>query len=675
MEQKSIRVGVEVGGTFTDLVAFDEGEIIVTKVRSTPSSPDAGALNAIEASGIALDRVVDLGHGSTIATNAVLERKGARVAFITTSGFRDILLLQRHDRRSIYDLRYKKPEPVVRRRDCFEVSERMGADGRELGELDESAVLDDLIPRLRSGGYDAVAICLLNGYANPAHEERLAKLIRDALPGTLITRSSEVVRDFREFERASTTTLSAYVQPVVQSYLERFETSLQEAGFEGHLSVMQSNGGRLPAAAVGRNAISALFSGPAAGVVGAARQAGRSGFSNLITFDMGGTSTDVCLVEDGRPAVAAETELGGLPVQIPVLDIVTVGGGGGSIAWVDDGGMLRVGPQSAGADPGPACYGFGGQAPTVTDAQVVLGALRPEAFLGGKMRIDAEKSREVLQRLGEVFGLGVEDMAESVLKLVNANIVRAIQLVSTERGRDPRDYVLVPFGGAGPMHAADIADQLGIEQICVPPNAGVISAYGLLASDYLKYASITHKIPLADAATMGVPMFKKLREQLTGEFRDMKLAHEDLEFTYTADMRFVGQAFEVPVAFEAKRLDTLTQADFASAFEEAHQRLFYHGGGAGQAVEIVSFRVGATLPVHDVAALRSPQRQDSARHDQPLFEGGQWVECRHIASNAVGRGNTIEGPAVVEDATATLLIPSGWVAISGDADNLIMTKG
>jgi N-methylhydantoinase A len=675
MEQESIRVGVEVGGTFTDLVAFDDGEIIVTKVRSTPGSPDVGALNAIETSGIALGRVVDLGHGSTIATNAVLERKGARVAFITTSGFRDILLLQRHDRRSIYDLRYKKPEPVVLRRDCFEVVERMGADGRAIKELDVSAVQDDLIPRLARGGYDAVAICLLNGYANPAHEVRLAELIKEALPDTAITRSSEVVRDFREFERASTTTLSAYVQPVVQSYLERFETSLQEAGFQGHLSVMQSNGGRLPATAVGRNAITALFSGPAAGVVGAARQAGRSGLTNLITFDMGGTSTDVCLVENGQPAVAAETELGGLPIQIPVLDIVTVGGGGGSIAWVDDGGMLRVGPQSAGADPGPACYGFGGQEPTVTDAQVVLGALRPEAFLGGKMRIDPEKSREVMQRLGDVLGLGVEDMAESVLKLVNANIVRAIQLVSTERGRDPRDYVLVPFGGAGPLHAADIADQLGIDQICVPPNAGVISAYGLLASDYLKYASITHKIPLADAATLGVSMFSKLREQLAGEFRDMKLAQDDLEFTYTADMRFVGQAFEVPVAFEAKRLDSLTQADFASAFEEAHQRLFYHGGGAGQAVEVVSFRVGATLPMRAAAALRSPERQDGGQHDQPLFEGGQWVDCRHIASNAVERGKTIAGPAVVEDATATLMIPSGWTATSGDADNLIMTKG
>ena len=340
-----MRVGVEVGGTFTDLVAVDAGKVVVTKVPSTPRSPDVGAFAALTASGIDLSRIEDLGHGSTVATNAVLERKGALVAFVATAGFRDLLFMQRHDRRNIYDLFYAKPAPPVRRKDCFEAPERLRADGSVETALDEAAVATGLIPALRAGGYRAVAVCLLNAYANPVHEKRLAAMITAALPGILVTASHQVAREFREFERASTTLLSAYVQPVIDGYLQRFEGKLAQAGFKGRFTVMQSNGGRLPAEAMRESAITALYSGPAAGVVGATRQAARSGFHDLITFDMGGTSTDVCLVQDGRPSLASESEIDGLPIRTPVLDIVSVGAGGGSIAWVDDGGMLRVGPQ------------------------------------------------------------------------------------------------------------------------------------------------------------------------------------------------------------------------------------------------------------------------------------------------------------------------------------------
>ena len=457
-----MRVGVEVGGTFTDLVAVEGGKVVVTKVPSTPRSPDIGAFAALTASGIDLARIEDLGHGSTVATNAVLERKGAAVAFIATAGFRDLLFMQRHDRRNIYDLFYAKPAPPVRRKDCFEATERLGADGSVIAPLDEAAVRDALIPALKAGGYRAVAICLLNAYANPAHEKRLAALITEALPGVLVTSSHQVAREFREFERASTTLLSAYVQPVIDGYLHRFENKLAESGFTGRFTVMQSNGGRLPASAMRQSAITALYSGPAAGVVGATRQAARSGFRDLITFDMGGTSTDVCLVQDGRPSLASESEIDGLPIRTPVLDIVSVGAGGGSIVWVDDGGMLRVGPQSAGADPGPACYGKGGTAPATTDAHIVIGTIRPGAFLGGAMSLDGDAARRAFEPLAARFDLSVEQAAASALQLADANIVRAIQLVSTERGRDPRDYALVPFGGAGPLHAARIAEELGI---------------------------------------------------------------------------------------------------------------------------------------------------------------------------------------------------------------------
>ncbi|MGE0719211.1 MAG: hydantoinase/oxoprolinase family protein, partial [Alphaproteobacteria bacterium] len=510
-----MRAGVEVGGTFTDLVAFDGDRVLVTKVPSTPKSPDIGAHNALRAAGLDFARIEDLAHGSTVATNAVLERKGARLAFLVTEGFRDVLQLQRHDRRLIYDLEYRKPLPVVARRDSFEVRERTRADGSSDKALDEAHFRATVLPRLVAGKYEAIAICLINAYADPANERRVAEIVAEALPGTLVTCSHDVSRVFREFERASTTTLSAFVQPVIDRYLGGFEQRLAGDGFAGRFSVMQSNGGRLPASAMRRSAITALFSGPAAGVVGAVRQSMRSGFGNVITFDMGGTSTDVCLAEDGKATLANETEIDGLPIQTPVLDIVTVGGGGGSIVWVDDGGMLRVGPRSAGADPGPACYKRGGTEPTVTDAQVILGAVRPEAFLGGRMEIDPELARKAFAPLAERFGLSIEAMAESAIKLVNANIVRAIQLVSTERGKDPRDYALLPFGGAGPLHAAPIADELGARTILVPPNPGVISAYGLIASDFTKYATLTSQMPLENGPTDGVAVFARLKEELT----------------------------------------------------------------------------------------------------------------------------------------------------------------
>ncbi len=495
-----MRVGVEVGGTFTDLVAIDGDRVRIGKVPSTPGRPDEGALAAIESAGIALSEVTDLVHGSTVATNAILERKGAPIAVVVTRGFRDILLIQRHNRKRIYDLFYKKPAPVASRADTFEVTERIGPDGTVVEPLDETAA-QAVIERIASDPrFQAVAVCLLNAYANPAHEHRLAELIRARRPDLPVTCSSDVTREFREYERASTTCLAAYVQPVIDRYLSRFSRALGARGFAGRFSIMQSNGGRLPAEGMSRNAITALFSGPAAGVTGAVRQAGQSGFADVITFDMGGTSTDVCLVANGTPALSAETEVDGLPIRTPVLDIVSVGAGGGSIVWVDDGGLLRVGPRSAGADPGPACYGRGGQDPTVTDAHLIRGTIQPEAFLGGRMKVDADASRTVFQALAERFGAGLREIADSAVRVADASIVRAIQLVSTERGRDPRDYVLVPFGGAGPLHAARVAEDLGIQTICVPPNAGVLSAYGLLAADYVQYETWTRRVAVDAAA-------------------------------------------------------------------------------------------------------------------------------------------------------------------------------
>ncbi len=669
-----MRVGVEVGGTFTDLVAIGPDGIRVTKVPSVPRRPDEGAFNALVQSGIPLSSIDELAHGSTVATNAVLERKGFPTAFVTTAGFRDILALQRHGRSRIYDLEYQKPVPVVDRASSFEVAERVLADGTIETPLDVNAAELTLLPDLERGQYQAVAICLLNAYVNPVHEVALRELIRSKLPNLHVTISSDVTREFREFERASTTTLSAYVQPVIESYIARFSKRLSDQGFKGRFSVMQSNGGRLPAEAMQASAINALLSGPAAGVMGATRQAARSGYKNLITLDIGGTSTDVCVVTGGRPQLTTEFSIDGLPVRIPVLDINTIGAGGGSIVWVDDGGMLRVGPHSAGADPGPACYGRGGQRPTLTDAHVIRRTVRAEAFLGGRMAIDAEASRRVFEPVARTFKMSVEQAADSAVQLANANIVRAIQLISTERGHDPRDYVLVPFGGAGPLHAAHIAADLALGTIVVPPAAGVISAYGLIASDFMQFESVTRRRQLDDDAGRFVrEVFAEMKARAGQRARALGLGSR-LQLNFVADMRFVGQAFEVPVELAEKEVAKITAAKIRARFGEAHQRVYFFGGESEKPIEFVSFRLGVTVPLRELPLLAEESGQALKAHPIEMFDERAWRKGQLLSRSALKVGRKIAGPALLEDATSTLLVPTGWTAARDRNDNTILQR-
>lgn len=667
-----MRVGIEVGGTFTDLVSVDGGVVHVVKVPSTPRSPDVGAFNALGAAGIAPEAVTDLVHGSTVATNAILERRGAPIAFVATAGFRDILFLQRHDRRSIYDLHYAKPAPPVRRRDCLEVAERIGPDGTVIAPLDEVAVRRDLLPVLAAGGYGAVAICLLSAYASPRHEMRLKEIIAEALPGLRVAASHEVAPEFREFERASTTALSAYVQPVIDGYLDRFEATLAGAGFAGHFSVMQSNGGRMPAAAMRRNAITALLSGPAAGVVGATRQAARSGRGNLITFDMGGTSTDVALVQDGEASLAAETEVDGLPIRTPVLDIVTVGAGGGSLIWIDDGGMLRVGPRSAGAEPGPACYGRGGTQPTVTDAHVVRGTIRADAFLGGGMRLDVDAAHRAFEDVARRLGTDVQGAAAAAIQLAVANIVRAIQLVSTERGRDPRDYSLLPFGGAGPLLAAEIAAELGIREILVPPNPGVVSALGLLSADYVKLRGTTRRMPLGDDTPAIIAAdCNRLRSETETEFSALGLTGP-LEHTLELDMRFVGQAFEIPVPIELASLPGLRATDLAERFSEAHRRVYLHGGEPGRKVELVGLRFGVRRRLDALPDVRERAAELRQPEGAQVLAEGKAVVARLTDAARLSKDEVVTGPALVEGYSSTTWVPPGWAAARDAAGNMML---
>ncbi len=669
-----MRVGVEVGGTFTDLVMVADGRIQVAKVPSTPARPDEGALAAIAAAGIDLALVDDLVHGSTVATNAILERKGAKICLFTTAGFRDVLFLQRHSRRQIYDLFYRKPEPVLRRRDIFEIAERMGPDGRAVQALDPAAAAAAVGRALDGSDYEAVAICFLNAYANPAHEAAVAEAVRRAHPGLNVTCSHDVCREFREYERSSTTTLAAYVQPVIERYLNRLATALHEGGHRGRFSVMQSNGGRLPADAMGRNAITSLFSGPAAGVIGAARVAARAGHGEIITLDMGGTSTDVCLVAGGRPTLIGETEIDGLPIKTPVIDIATVGAGGGSLIWIDDGGLMRVGPHSAGADPGPACYGRGGTQATVTDAHLVRGTIRADSFLGGRMALDEAAARAALETVADSLSLSPEQAADAAIQIADANITQAIQRISTERGRDPRDYALLAFGGAGPMQAARIAEDLGLRTVLVPPHAGVLSAWGLLASDYVHFASRTRRLPVAAEA------LEAIRETIAALSAEVQAYLAGLgltgptELNVALEMRYLGQAFEIPVELTLDRALAMDAAALSAAFDAAHHQVFEFSKGGGGA-EIVSFRVGAAVAPDGLPDLVQSAGTGGAGTAIRIFERGRHKDCTLRARGAIAAGAApLAGPLLVEDGTSTIYVPDGWTAVPGGADCLVLQR-
>ena len=671
---EAIRLGVEVGGTFTDLVAFEAGRVRIVKVPSTPSEPHRGAIAALDASGLDLQTAADLVHGSTVATNAVLERRGARVAFFTTEGFRDLLLLQRQSRRSIYDIHYRKPEPVVPRRDSFEIPERMGPHGEVIVDLDEATARDRIRRALEDSGYESIAICFLNSYANPVHERRVAEMIAECAPGAGITRSCDVTREFREYERASTTALAAYVQPVIDRYLREFERALDARAFAGRFSLMQSNGGRLPARGMAGNAITSLFSGPAAGVMGAIRQAERSGYRDLITFDMGGTSTDVCLVRDGTPVLTSDAEIDGLPIRTPVLDIVTVGAGGGSIVWRDDGGMLRVGPRSAGAEPGPACYRRGGTEATITDAHLVRGTVHAETFLGGRMAVDPALARAAFAALAERFGRSVEQIADDAVRVAEHNIVRAIQLVSTERGRDPRDYVLVPFGGAGPLHAARVAEVLGISTIVVPPAAGVLSAFGLVASDFVRYESRTVRFALDEprAAERVREHFAAMRANAETAFAELGL-RSGLRFTHRLEMRYVGQAFEVQVPLDEDELPGLEAEFLRERFNAAHHRIFEFDDSRTNRPEIVSFRLGIASPPPAIPELRATDEAPESSA-VALFDGGVRRAARRVNRSALLDAGGSEGPLLIGDDTSTAYVPPGWRARVDAQHNVILTR-
>ncbi len=667
-------LGIDVGGTFTDFVWLVDGSIRVHKVPTTPDDQSKAMRQGMAELGVAAE--VPVVHGTTTATNALLERRGARTALLTTAGFEDVLAIGRQDRPHLYRLSQTRPPALVPAAWRFGVRERVAADGTVLTPLDEAQVAD-LAGRLAADGVQSIAVVLLFSFRHPAHEQRVAALLQERLPEVSCSLSSDILPEYREYERTATTVINAYVQPLVARYLQRLQRVLGDRP----IRVMQSNGGAIGLEQAARQAARLVLSGPAGGVVGAferARQALGGEAPRVLTLDMGGTSTDVALCPGSIPQTA-EGRIAGLPLRLPSTDIHTVGAGGGSMARVDAGGVLRVGPESAGADPGPVCYGRGGTVPTVTDANLVLGRLDAGRFLGGSgtMRLDEGAARAALARLGERLHLSAEEAALGVLRVAHATMERALRRVSVKQGHDPRDYTLVPFGGAGPLHACDVAAALGIRRILVPPTPGVLSALGLLLADLVFDASHAVLRPMAALMEHPAPLAQtaeRLGEQVRAVLRrDGAL---DPALSAALDLRYAGQSYEltVPLALPISA-DHLRAA--AAAFHDAHARCYGHADPSAP-VEAVTLRVqgrapGARPPVTpeppaatDAAVAHLGRKDVWFDADGPTpTDGYDRARLRH--------GHRLAGPAIVFQYDTTVVILPGWQARVDAWGNLILT--
>jgi N-methylhydantoinase A len=665
------RVAMDIGGTFTDFVVVDEIARATStgKTSTTPANPERGVMEGLLQVVPDLPSIGFLVHGTTVGLNAFLERKGTRVLLVMTAGLRDAYTIARHDRKELYTLRYRKPERLVPRRDVYEVTERLRWDGSVDIEFDEAS-LAPVVGTVRREGLEAVAVCLVHAYVNPEHELRAREVLERECPGLSVTLSHEIAREWREYERASTAVLNAYVAPRVEGYLRELEEELSHRGVGATLHVMQSNGGITTAAKARQQPVQTLLSGPVGGTIGGAALSRATGRANLLCVDMGGTSFDVSLIVDGRPTVSTETELEGLPILMPLVDIHTIGAGGGSLAWVEAGG-LRVGPQSAGADPGPACYGRGGTEPTVTDANLFLGRLDPEFFLGGRMRLDEAATARALHSVAKQLRLEDAAFAEGMLAIVNANMADAMRTITVKQGIDPRDFSLVAFGGAGPMHALWLAQELEIGEVIVPWSPGTFSAWGMLQTDIRHdvvrsfYRALAELEP-GDVADVFVELQAEAAELLASEAID----DADHFFVRTADMRYVGQEYTVNVAIGGD-VDVGAVGD---AFHGAH-RVRYGHSTPGAPVEFVNLRVaGFGRIAGEIAPFRAPD----AGADPVVGRRRAIFDLEGMTSIVLHRdrlrpGATYDGPAVVEEQSATTVVPPGSTMTVDEHGNLLIT--
>jgi N-methylhydantoinase A len=664
---------MDIGGTFTDFVVFDEGkdgETSSGKVLTTPANPAEGVLAGLRQFIPELTGIEFLVHGTTVGLNAFLERKGTRLLLVMTQGLRDAYSIARHDRKELYALRYRKPERLVPRRDVVEVVERLRWDGAIETPLD-TASLELLFTRIREEDVEAIAVCLLHAYVNPVHELELRDLLRAEFPELSITLSHEIAREWREYERASSATLNAYIAPRVEGYLATVERELGDLAVASPLYVMQSNGGITSARRARAEPIQTLLSGPVGGTIGGAALARSTGRDNLLCIDMGGTSFDLSLVVNGRPTVSTETELEGLPILMPLVDIHTIGAGGGSLAWLEAGG-LRVGPQSAGADPGPACYGRGGTQPTVTDANLYLGRLDSGYFLGGRMALDETAAAHALETVAGQVGLSTIELAEGMLAIINARMADAMRTITVKQGIDPREFALVAFGGAGPMHAVWLAEELEISEVIVPWSPGTFSAWGMLQTDMRHDVVQSFYRPLAGLESNAVVRtFDSLEAEGSELLENEGIGGPDRYFARSADMRYVGQEYTVNLPIGANV--ALDEVD--AAFHDAH-RVRYGHSTPGAPVEFVNLRVAAMGRIASAVPKYNPPtgEADPLLGQRTVIFAGREHQTPVLLRQHLAPEASHPGPVVIEEESSTIVVPPGHIAALDKFGNVLITR-
>ena len=677
------RLAVDTGGTFTDVCVIEEGsgQLAVAKVPSTPSNPAlaviAGIDKLVEKGEITAKSISFLLHGTTVATNALLEHKGAPIAMLTTLGFEDILQIGRQNRPELYNFWARRPTPIVPRHRCYGIPERVLYTGEILTPLDESKT-EAIVREIKESGIYSVAVSLIHSYANPLNEQKIKTIISKIHPEAYVTLSSEVLPEFREYERTSTICINAFVMPKVNDYVADLENRLKQQGVASELYIMQSNGGVITAGMAREMSARTVLSGPAGGVLTGVLLSRAIEEPNLITIDMGGTSSDISLIEAYSPRLTTESQIGGYPIKLPMIDIHTIGAGGGSIAWIDSGGALRVGPESAGAEPGPVCYGRGGQEPTVTDANALLGRINPSYLLGGEMKVYLEDARQVVEeRIARPLAMDVQRAAEGIIAVVNANMIRGIRRVSVEQGYDPREFALVAFGGAGPLHAVQLAQALNMTKIIIPPYPGIASAFGMLSADvrhdYVQtYISLSSDLRLEKLQSIYEDMEKQGKEQLRQEgFPD-----ESIVVDRFADIRYARQAYELSVPVKGGRLSAEDISAVAESFHERHERNYGYAR-RGEGVEFVNMRVVALGKLPDMRL--SEEVSTTAQTPEPMgerdvtFEAAAKVRTPIYHRDQLVQGREISGPAVVEQLDSTTLVFPEYRAAADRFGNLIIT--
>jgi N-methylhydantoinase A len=677
-------VGVDIGGTFTDLVGYENGRIVTSKTSTVPADPTEGVAESLRLANCDISAIGELLHGSTIAINTVLERKGAKTALITTEGFRDIYAIGRNNRPDAFNVMFKRPRPLVTRDLTFEVAERMTATGEVLTPLDEArvAALGEQMVQL---GVEAVAVCFLHAYTNPAHEAAAGAILRTRFPQLFVTLSHEILREYREYERTSTTALNAFVGPRVDGYLGRLERFVLDRDFAGKIQIMRSNGGTMSIDRARREPVGMMESGPVAGMIGAGRLAKLMGWDSVIGFDMGGTTAKATLITGGLAPIEEGYVIGdeftGQPMQLPVVDIVEVGAGGGSIAWVDATGGLRVGPVSAGADPGPVCYGRGAEDPVVTDADLVLGRLNGDRFLGGAMHLDRGLAAAAIEKkIAEPLGLDTVEAALGIARIADAAMSLAVRAVSVNRGIDPRDAVMIAFGGAGPLHAIAIAKEIYIPTVVIPKLPGNFSALGMLMAEWRQDFVRTlfgqlGTVAVADAERA----FAELREAGEAILRADRFESGAAHFAFAADLRYRGQEHTIPIPVPDPAALTGDTAATRVLFDEQHEKRYGHAE-TGQLIEIVNLRLVVTVPrMEDTIGQWLSQKWEPTetaveQRRQVVFEDpANPVDARVLWRPALPAGSEVVGPAVIEEPNSTVLVHPGDTARVTDAGHIVIT--